>query len=246
MVEARKLEPAVLDAEQTEVGTFLVDVIASVNGPLHKPRRALFAAKRTFDLILASLALVLLAPLLVAIAAAIKIETNGPALFTQLRVGRHLRTFRILKFRTMHVGVPDVPRPIWDEASSANRRPEGNEDERVTKVGGFLRRWSLDELPQLFNILMGEMALIGPRPLTVHESILIPREALVRYSMPAGLTGLAQVTCRELIISPERFTQDIRYVHEFGIALDAKIFFLTFREVVRYATKAGAQRGGHS
>jgi Undecaprenyl-phosphate glucose phosphotransferase len=188
------------------------------------------AIKRATDIVLAGLGLVLLAPVFAAIATTIRLDSAGPILFVQVRVGFNGRHFRIYKFRTM-VTLEDGP--IIRQACRG--------DPRVTRVGRILRRFSLDELPQLLNVLRGEMSLVGPRPHALaHDSEydkLIASYA-VRKKMKPGLTGLAQVNgyrgeTREVYMMKRRVEHDLRYIDCWSLWLDLRIVARTLRQLVR-------------
>jgi exopolysaccharide biosynthesis polyprenyl glycosylphosphotransferase len=196
--------------------------------PLGRREGWRLAAKRLIDIAGSSLALLLFAPLLIAVAIAIKMTSAGPVLFSQNRYGQRNRRFRIYKFRTMYTRLGDI--------SGVRQTTSG--DARITRVGRFLRRTSLDELPQLFNVLKGDMSLVGPRP---H----VPRmragnklyEDLVpyyfqRHTMRPGITGLAQVSgCRGCTADPEaaisRIDYDLDYIETWSLRLDLKIILRT-------------------
>lgn len=184
--------------------------------------------KRAFDMVVALVALALLFPLLLLTALLIRLETPGPIFFTQKRVGRGLIFFNIYKFRTMHEHTPDTPLLVEDPVTGETRRPRVEEDPRLTKVGRILRVLSIDELPQLLNILWGEMSFIGPRPLTVDESLAIPTAAVCRYFVLPGLSGLAQLRDRAAVHGRSRFDSDIEYVSTRSFVLDLKLFFQSF------------------
>ena len=188
------------------------------------------AGKRTLDLVLAGLGLVLAAPLLVAVVAAIKLGDGGPVLYRQARAGRHARPFTLLKFRTMRVGavraVPcQGPRPPQAVAG----------DPRVTAVGRWLRRSSLDELPQLWNVLRGEMSLVGPRPHALghaaYYAARVPAYRL-RHAVKPGLTGWAQVNglrgpTPTAACMAARVRFDLEYVARRSFAFDLRIVAAT-------------------
>jgi lipopolysaccharide/colanic/teichoic acid biosynthesis glycosyltransferase len=182
-------------------------------------------SKRVFDIVLASIGFVILLPLFALIAVAIKIETPGPVFFIQSRVGKGLVFFNIIKFRTMYSETPSTAVFINDPVTNEIRRPTINEDARITRVGRMLRALSLDEIPQLFNILLGEMSFIGPRPLTIEESLKVPTEAICRYWVKPGLSGIAQLRNRSAIHTGSRFNGDIEYVMKRSSSLDLKMFF---------------------
>ncbi|MEO1793899.1 MAG: undecaprenyl-phosphate glucose phosphotransferase [Pseudomonadota bacterium] len=180
--------------------------------------------KRAEDIVLASFFLVVLAPVFLAIAAAIKFDSNGPVLFKQRRRGLNLSVFDVLKFRTMHV--------LEDDETVVQATPE---DDRVTRVGRFLRRTSLDELPQLWNVLTGEMSLVGPRPhAVVHDDAW--SDILSRYvnraQVKPGITGLAQISGARGQISADddlvaRVERDLEYIANWSVLLDLKIILQT-------------------
>jgi putative colanic acid biosynthesis UDP-glucose lipid carrier transferase len=187
-------------------------------------------SKRGLDLCLSVAALILLVPVLVAIALFVRFESEGPALFRQQRLGLNGEPFRILKFRTMHVL----------EDGDEIRQAEPN-DRRVTRVGRFLRSSSLDELPQLINVLKGEMSLVGPRPhAVVHDrqfGALIANYAL-RHRVKPGITGWAQVNgfrgaTPAVHMMRHRIDHDVWYARNASFLLDLKILLLTPRELLR-------------
>ncbi len=186
------------------------------------------AAKRTVDLLGSAMGILLLSPLLALCAIAIRLDSPGPALFFQERLGLRGREFQVYKFRTMVVGAPDG-------AVVAQAR-----DPRVTSVGAFLRRWSLDELPQLFNVLRGEMSLVGPRPDRVFRLATYTEEQRRRLSMKPGMTGLAQISGRNAIPWEKRYQLDLVYIDSWSLGLDVRILFKTSgvvlgRQGVNYA-----------
>jgi lipopolysaccharide/colanic/teichoic acid biosynthesis glycosyltransferase len=190
--------------------------------------------KRCLDVIGAAIGLVLAAPLLLLLAALVKLDSRGPVLFTQRRVGFGGRPFQMLKLRTMHDGA-DVMKPALARmnASDDPRLFKIRRDPRVTRVGRALRRWSLDELPQLWNVLAGEMSLVGPRPF--FESDLEAYEArhLQRLSVKPGVTGLWQVSGRSDILDFEEVVRlDRQYIEQWSVALDLRILARTLPAVV--------------
>jgi exopolysaccharide biosynthesis polyprenyl glycosylphosphotransferase len=183
--------------------------------------------KRTVDIVLSAVGIVVLAPLMVAIAAAVRFSSKGPALFRQVRAGRGGKPFKILKFRTMchdaeeRIGEVISPDEL-DEPMFKLR-----EDPRVTRVGRYLRRTSLDELPQLFNVLLGHMSLVGPRP---EELWLVERYGETqrfRLQMRPGLTGPMQVHGRGELNFQERLAVEREYVENYSIRKDLKILLRT-------------------
>jgi lipopolysaccharide/colanic/teichoic acid biosynthesis glycosyltransferase len=186
--------------------------------------------KRIADLVLGLVVLVVLAPLLVAIALAILAESGRPVLFLTDRAGQGGRPFRMVKFRTMIPGAIGVGRRMRLSDDPFGIVPN---DPRVTRVGRWLRRTGLDELPQLWNVLRGEMSLVGPRPDLVEQVANYEPAERRRLSVPPGLTGLAQVQGRDQIPWPERFRLDLWYVDNWSLALDGRILLRTVRELFR-------------
>ncbi len=179
-----------------------------------------FPLKRLFDLVVAGLLLVTLSPLLAGIVVAIRLTSRGPALFRQERAGRGGRPFTLYKFRTMRLEV-DLFGPS----------PKSGDDPRLTRVGRFLREYSLDELPQLINILQGDMSLVGPRPLYISQIAEWDERQRKRLLVLPGLTGLAQICGRGELTREEKLELDMKYVKQASLRLDAWILLLTFARV---------------
>ncbi len=180
-------------------------------------RRIQLAVKHILDRLLAAGLLCFLLPALLMIAAAILIESGRPILFVQLRVGQSGRLFQILKFRTMIQGA--VQRGL---ATTVTR-----DDDRITRVGAFLRSWSLDEFPQLVNVLRGEMSVIGPRPTLDYQVARYTAYQRRRLEVKPGITGWAQVNGRNALPWVRRIELDIWYIDHFSLWLDARILFRT-------------------
>ena len=177
--------------------------------------------KRAFDVVVALFALVLLSPVLLGAALAVALESGRPVLFRQQRVGLGGRTFEILKFRSM----------VKDAAARGPHFTSGD-DPRVTRVGRILRRTSIDELPQLLNVLRGDMSLVGPRPdLPVQAADYRPQDWALRCSVRPGLTGLAQATLRSQATPEQRLAADLAYVQRPTLATDLRILLLTVRRL---------------
>ncbi len=186
--------------------------------------------KRAFDVVLATLALLLLWPVIAAAMAAVRLKLGSPVLFKQRRPGRHGRPFTLVKLRTMRDAVDEDGKPL----------PDG---ERITELGRWLRRLSVDELPELINVLRGEMSLVGPRPLLMeYLPLYSPRQAR-RHEAAPGITGWAQVNGRNASSWEDRFAFDLWYVDRVGLALDLKTLALT---VVRVAQRRGVAAAGHA
>ena len=175
--------------------------------------------KRTIDVVVAGLGLLVLAPGMVAVAVLVRVSLGAPVLFRQVRPGWRSRPFVLLKFRTMREGLGPDGAPL----------PDGD---RLTGTGRFLRRSSLDELPQLWNVLKGDLSLVGPRPLLMeYLPLYTPRQAR-RHDVRPGITGWAQVNGRNALGWDERFRLDVWYVDHWSLGLDWKIMFLTVRKVL--------------
>jgi Undecaprenyl-phosphate galactose phosphotransferase WbaP len=192
--------------------------------------------KRILDLSLSAFALVVFAPVLVAIAIAIKLDSKGPVLFGHLRIGRNGRAFKALKFRTMVMNGPEVLEKVL--ARNADAREEWardhklKNDPRVTRVGRFLRKTSLDELPQLWNVLMSEMSLVGPRPIVEEEIAKYGNSYSLYTRVKGGVTGLWQVSGRNDVSYEERVKLDSFYVRNWSVWLDLCILYKTIGTVL--------------
>ena len=187
----------------------------------------------------AALLLALLALPMLLVALLIRLEDRGPALFRQERVGLSGRRFTMLKFRTMSVGVSDsalrelIARELAGEETVVNGSSKIDGDQRVTQVGAFLRRTSLDELPQLINVLRGDMALVGPRPCLRWEAEMFPVEYASRFTVRPGLTGLWQVSGRSTLTTLDMLRLDVRYVRTRTLWTDLVILFRTVPVLLR-------------
>ncbi len=176
-------------------------------------------AKRLIDVIAASAALVLLAPLIAGVALAVRLKLGSPVLFRQERPGLDGRPFTLIKFRTMRDARGPDGQLLSDEA-------------RLPPFGQRLRSTSLDELPELWNVLRGDMSLVGPRPLLMHYLALYSPEQARRHDVRPGITGWAQINGRNAISWPEKFALDVWYVDKWSLALDFKILAATLRSVL--------------
>ena len=181
--------------------------------------------KRALDLLLSGLGLVVLSPLFLIISIAIKAEDPGPVFFRQKRVGIHKTYFNIVKFRSMRQDTPhDMPTHLLSDPQRW-----------ITKTGHFLRKTSLDELPQLFNILLGQMSVVGPRPaLWNQEDLLAERDRYGANDVRPGLTGWAQINGRDELPIPVKARFDGEYVERISFAFDCKCFFGTIFKVLRH------------
>jgi lipopolysaccharide/colanic/teichoic acid biosynthesis glycosyltransferase len=188
--------------------------------------------KRTFDVVGSSLCLVFLAPLMGLIAVAIKLTSPGPVLFRQTRVGRDGETFQMLKFRSMEVGA-DARKAELESRNEADGLFKIADDPRVTGIGRLLRPTALDELPQLWNVLQGQMSLVGPRPLVVDEDRRVQGWYRRRLSLTPGMTGDWQVFGAARIPLREMVTIDYLYVSNWSLWADIKIMLRTIPFIVR-------------
>ena len=196
-------------------------------------RRLLF--KRLIDKAVAAAALVLLAPAMVALAITVKLTSPGPAVFRQQRVGRFGEPFEILKFRTMHVDAEGHLRrdpALWAAYVDNDYKLEMEDDPRVTRIGRFLRRSSLDELPQFINVLRGEMSLVGPRPVLQEELEAYGEWVEAYLHVYPGLTGIWQVEGRNDVTYPERALLDVRYADEWSLGSDISLAVRTIPAVL--------------
>jgi lipopolysaccharide/colanic/teichoic acid biosynthesis glycosyltransferase len=196
--------------------------------------------KRPLDLFLTVALLPLCLPLIGLLALAVAGESPGPAFFRQERVGLQGTRFRIWKLRSMRNGCCDGTHRAIAADWFAGRAPEHDryktlEDDRITRVGRWLRRLDLDELPQLFNVLTGDMSLVGPRPAIPYELSLYEPAYLQRLRVPPGMTGLWQVTGRDRLSAAEMMALDLRYVREASLGLDLRVLARTVGAVLRSA-----------
>lgn len=176
--------------------------------------------KRLLDICISAIVLFFLSPLMLIIYLLVRINLGGPAFFVQERVGKDNKIFKMIKFRTM----------------KDSRDKNGNlldDNERVTRLGSFLRSFSLDELPELINIIKGDMSLVGPRALLVQYLECYNKDQIRRHEVLPGLTGWAQINGRNSITWSEKFKLDVWYVDNWSLWLDIKIFFLTFWKVIK-------------
>jgi lipopolysaccharide/colanic/teichoic acid biosynthesis glycosyltransferase len=185
--------------------------------------KSLRLIKRSMDLAVAVPLCVMLAPVFAMLAAAIKLESPGPVFFRQHRFGQGMRPFTIFKFRSLRHNVPD-PRERYEMLEH---------DPRITRVGAFLRNTSLDELPQLFNVIAGSMSMVGPRPLVEWESLESLRNHAERFEVKPGITGLCQITVRNSVDLDSRLDADVEYVRHLSLWLDLVLLLKTPWYVLR-------------
>lgn len=198
--------------------------------------------KRAFDALAAGLLLLLLSPLLIGAGLAVCLTSRGGPVYRQTRIGRDRQAFVMFKFRTMRAGsADDIHRDYVRQLLTADQPPNGGEqgmfklgaDHRVTAVGRFLRRSSIDELPQLVNVLAGQMSLVGPRPALDYEAELFPASSDARFRVRPGLTGLWQVSGRSRIPMLEGLALDVDYVRQQSMRADLTILLRTVWAVLR-------------
>ncbi len=186
--------------------------------------------KRVFDVLASAAGLTAVAPVLAVAAAAVRATMGAPVFFRQQRPGLHGEPFSIWKFRTM----------TDERGADGQLLPD---DERLTRIGRFIRQTSIDELPQLLNVLKGEMSLVGPRPLLMRYLKRYSERQAHRHDMKPGITGLAQVRGRNSLSWPEKFEWDVSYVENFSLLLDAQILLETAMKVVK---REGISAGAHA
>src|SRR5579884_2768031 len=232
--------PRLFEVVGPAVGIHTLEGLPLVGLPAIEPSRPALLAKRCLDLVVASVSLVLALPLFAVLALRIKRDSPGPVLFRQTRLGRGQKPFTMLKFRTMYAGTPDDEHQRYVAAAMAE--PERSTQSglfkpelagAITPVGRWLRNTSLDELPQLWNVLRGEMSLVGPRPCIPYEIDLFEPHHFDRFRVPAGLTGLWQVSARAKSSYSEALDFDAEYARGWSFALDLKLLLRTPVHLVR-------------
>ncbi|MCP4549096.1 MAG: sugar transferase [bacterium] len=210
------------------------------NVPMNEAYNSGAAAKRLFDLVTACIAVLLLLPVFLIVALAVAISSPGPLIFTQRRVGENGNTFKFYKFRTMYFRNDDSIHRAYSERLINGWVAQGNSDNsfkmandpRVTPVGRFLRKSSLDELPQLFNVIMGHMSMVGPRPPIEYEVEYYQEWHKQRLLIKPGITGLWQVSGRSSVPFDEMVMLDIHYLEHWSLLLDIKILLRTIPVVL--------------
>ena len=187
------------------------------------------AVKRAIDIVCSGIGLIVLSPILVIAAILIRKNLGSPIFFTQDRIGKDGKVFKVIKFRTMLDATDKYGNQLPDE-------------ERLTSFGKLLRSTSIDELPELVNVFLGDMSLVGPRPLLVEYKDLYSTEQWRRHEVRPGITGWAQVNGRNSISWAERFKLDVEYIDNYNLILDIKILFMTVLKVIK---KDGISQDGH-
>jgi lipopolysaccharide/colanic/teichoic acid biosynthesis glycosyltransferase len=218
-----------------------VSTMAELTRTVARPRPATSLARRTLDVSVAGTVLLVLVPVIALAAIAVRLSSPGPVLFRQRRLGRHMEPFTVLKFRTMRADADSALHRDYVRSLIGTQPPEDAPDNlyklvidpRVTRVGRFLRSWSLDEVPQLWNVLRGEMSLVGPRPVIEYEVEQYPDWYLRRFAVKPGLTGLWQVSGRNEKTYEEMVRYDIEYAERRSLWLDLRILARTALVVMR-------------
>ena len=205
-----------------------------------QPEVRQYVGKRTFDVVMASILLIVLSPVMLAAYLAVRVSSPGRAVFRQVRIGTLQRPFVLLKFRTMVQGCSQEAHQAFVRQMMAGvdpRQCDGlyklDNDPRVTPVGRFLRRTSIDELPQLINVLRGDMSLVGPRPALPWEVELFPISASCRFLVRPGLTGLWQISGRSRLTMLDGLRLDVEYVKKCALSTDLLIIFFTPMTMLR-------------
>lgn len=200
-----------------------------------KPRapRLAMLSKRVIDVLLAALGLVALSPLLAAIAALVRFDSPGPAFYSAPRAGKYGRTFVCFKFRTMIHNADGMKAILRSQNEREGAFFKMARDPRITRVGGILRRYSLDEIPQLWNVLIGDMSLVGPRPHPLDDCRFYVPQDLRRLEVTPGITGLWQVTARADPSFQRNMALDLEYIERWTLLMDMRILYKTIFAVVR-------------
>lgn len=239
MKSISRSEPVLLSPERTrskpEPRTVDELRIANVLAPqIEVEDRGLFAekAKRLLDVFAVLASLVLIGPLLLAVAVAVKLTSEGPVLFSQMRVGKGGRLFRFYKFRSMVTNAEAMKASLMTLNEKDGPIFKMQHDPRITRVGRFIRKYSLDELPQLLNVLNGDMSLVGPRPPVPAEVVQYEEWQLRRLAVTPGLTCIWQTSGRSRVSFDEWMRMDIEYIDTWTFRLDVKLIFKTVKAVL--------------
>lgn len=196
----------------------------SVKKEPKRKNRLYLVVKRLLDCVLSLIGIIVLIPVFLVIGILIKVDSKGPVIFKQKRYGKNKEPFYIYKFRTMRLDAP----------KNLSTKELNNSKQYITKIGALLRRSSLDELPQLFNILLGQMTIVGPRPVVLKEKrLIIARDLYGANDIKPGITGWAQINGRDMLSVDEKARLDGYYVENMGLAMDCKCFFKTIQYVLK-------------
>jgi lipopolysaccharide/colanic/teichoic acid biosynthesis glycosyltransferase len=218
-----------------------ITTAAELTAPATRPGLVENLARRTLDIGVAAVVLLLMAPVIAIVALTVRLSSPGPIFFRQRRLGRSMRPFTVLKFRTMRADADSALHRDYVRSLIGTDAPENPPDNlyklvvdpRVTKVGRFLRSWSLDEVPQLWNVLRGEMSLVGPRPVIEYEVEQYPDWYLRRFAVKPGMTGLWQVSGRNERTYEEMVRFDVEYAERRSLWMDLRILARTAIVVMR-------------
>jgi exopolysaccharide biosynthesis polyprenyl glycosylphosphotransferase len=228
------LVPRLFEAVGANVGIHTLEGLPLVSLPAGRISRSSRFLKRGLDLIGSAMLLAVLAPLMLVIAFLIRRDSHGPVFFRQTRLGMDLHEFTLLKFRTMHEGTDETPHREYirqimrpDAVPGSNNLYKLDRRDSTTRIGRWLRKSSLDELPQLINVFLGEMSLVGPRPLIPYELELFSPHHFERFLVPAGLTGLWQVEARAHSTFGEALDLDVAYARGWSLGLDLRLLLRT-------------------
>lgn len=213
-------------------GRYIVGNLTFLAAAIRSTAATTDLGKRSMDVAIAGAALVLLMPLFAIVAGLIKLDSRGPVLFRQDRVGRHGKRFPMLKFRSMHVDAEARLSELLQLSDREGACFKSRNDPRITRLGRFMRRYSIDELPQLVNVLIGHMSIVGPRPALPQEVAAFPARAERRLAVRPGVTGLWQVSGRADIGLEKMLDMDIAYAGARSLLLDVTIIAMTFRAVL--------------
>jgi exopolysaccharide biosynthesis polyprenyl glycosylphosphotransferase len=234
------LVPWLFELVGPRISVHAVEGLPLIGLPAQRPSVSSRVVKRAIDVVGAAIGLIVLSPLMAYIALRIRRESAGPALFRQTRLGTGMKEFTVLKFRTMKVDTDAVAhREYIRRSMSFSAEPEANglykldRSDALTSVGRWLRKTSLDELPQLLNVLKGDMSLVGPRPCIPYEAESFEPHHLERFAMPQGLTGLWQVTARANSTYREALDLDVVYVRDWSLGLDLRLLSRTPLQMLR-------------
>lgn len=231
------LVPRLFEVVGPSVGIHTVEGLPLVSLPATRISRSSRLIKRGIDVLAAAALLALTAPLFAYVAVRIKFDSRGPVFFRQTRFGRNMRPFMLLKFRSMRADADAAPHRAYILGTDVSL-PEGNglyklaRDDAVTPFGRWLRRTSIDELPQLINVLRGDMSLVGPRPCIPYETEVFAPHHFERFLVPAGITGLWQVTARAHSTFMEALDMDVAYVRGWSLSLDINLMLKTLKTLV--------------
>lgn len=194
-----------------------------------EPSGEYYFLKRTKDILCSLIGLIILAPIFLLVGILIKLESKGPAFFSQERIGKNGCKFKMYKFRSMVVNAEELKEKLQSKNEMSGPMFKMKEDPRITKIGRFIRKTSIDELPQLFNVLKGEMSLVGPRPSLPKEVMKFEDWMMIRLEVKPGLTCYWQVSGRNNIDFVEWMKLDVKYVRERSTLVDIKLILKTFR-----------------